>query len=212
VLRYRSKGKTMIQALPKPVTFEQFTQWYPDTGRYELHNGVIVEMNQPLGEHEFIIGMLSHKLTAEIIRLVLPYFIARNAFVKNPASDSAYCPDLVIVNPDNLGNETLWSKQSTLTQAASVPFVAEVVSTNWGIDYGNKVSDYEDMGISEYWILDYLGLGGRRFIGNPKLPTLSIYSLIDGEYQVTQFRGDDLIISPMFPELQLTAKQVLLTQ
>jgi Uma2 family endonuclease len=202
----------MIQALPKPVTFEQFTKWYPETGRYELHNGVIVEMNQPLGEHEFIIGMLSRKLTAEIIRLVLPYFIATNAFVKNPSTESAYCPDMVIVNPDNLVNETFWSKESTLTQPTSVPLIVEVVSTNWQTDYATKATDYESMGIPEYWILDYLGLGGRRFIGNPKLPTLSIYSLIDGEYQVTQFRGDDLIISPTFPELQLTAKEVLLTQ
>jgi Uma2 family endonuclease len=203
----------MVQALPKPVTFEQFAEWYPETGvRYELHNGVIVEMNQPLGEHEFIIGMLSRKLTTEIIRLGLPYFIARNAFVKNPASDSAYCPDMVIVNPGNLGNETLWSKQSTLTQAATIPFVAEVVSTNWGIDYGNKASDYEAIGIPEYWIIDYLGIGGRRFIGYPKQPTLSIYSLIDGEYQITQFRGDDVIVSPTFPELRLTAQEVLLTR
>ena len=200
----------MVQTLPKPVTFEQFTQWYPDTGiRYELHNGVIVEMNQPLGEHEFIIGMLSRKLTAEIIRLLFPYFIARNVFVKNPLADSAYCPDMAIVNPDNLVNEPLWEKQSTLTQSASVPLVVEVVSTNWQNDYANKANDYEAMGIPEYWILDYLGLGGRRFIGNPKLPTLSIYSLIDGEYQVSQFRGDDLIISPTFPELNLTAKEVL---
>ena len=121
----------MVQTLPKPVTFEQFIQWYPDTGiRYELHNGVIVEMNQPLGEHEFIILTLCYSL----------------------------------------------------------------------------------MKVPEYWIIDYLGVGGRRFIGNPKLPTLSIYYLIDGEYQVTQFRGDELIISPTFPELNLTAKEVLLTK
>jgi Uma2 family endonuclease len=68
------------------------------------------------------------------------------------------------------------------------------------------------MGIPEYWILDYLGLGGRRFIGSPKQPTLSVYSLIDGEYQVSQFRGDEVIVSPTFPELRLTAKEVLLVQ
>ena len=27
------------------------------------------------------------------------------------------------------------------------------------------------MGIAEYWILDYQGLGGRRYIGSPKQPT-----------------------------------------
>jgi Uma2 family endonuclease len=50
---------------------------------------------------------------------------------------------------------------------------------------------------------------GVRFIGQPKQPTLSIYQLIDGEYQVQQFRGKDLISkSLIFPELSLTAEQV----
>jgi Uma2 family endonuclease len=51
-------------------------------------------------------------------------------------------------------------------------------------------------------------LGGRRFIGNPKQPTFSIYQLIDGEYQVKQFRGGEGIEFPTFPELKLTAQQV----
>ncbi len=45
-------------------------------------------------------------------------------------------------------------------------------------------------------------------IGNPKQPTLSVYQLMDGEYQVTQFRGSDKIFSPTFSELNLTADQV----
>jgi Uma2 family endonuclease len=64
------------------------------------------------------------------------------------------------------------------------------------------------MGIPEYWIVGYLGLGGRRYIGNPKRPTFSVYHLIDGEYQVSQFRGDDRIVSPTFPDLNLTVQQV----
>lgn len=35
-----------------------------------------------------------------------------------------------------------------------------------------------------------------------------IIRLIDGEYQVTQLRGDDRIVSPTFPELNLTVQQV----
>jgi Uma2 family endonuclease len=64
------------------------------------------------------------------------------------------------------------------------------------------------MGIPEYWIIDYAALGAKKFIGNPKQPTFSIYQLIDGEYQAAQFRGNDKIISPSFPELNLTAAQV----
>ncbi|PSB51797.1 hypothetical protein C7B67_09635 [filamentous cyanobacterium Phorm 6] len=60
-----------------------------------------------------------------------------------------------------------------------------------------------------YWIVDYLGLGGRRYIGNPKQPTLSVYQLVDGEYELMKFQGHDRIESAAFPELNLTAQQVL---
>jgi Uma2 family endonuclease len=95
-----------------------------------------------------------------------------------------------------------------VTQGASIPLVVEVVSTNWRVDYLTKVKDYEEIGISEYWIVDYLGLGGRRFIGNPKQPTILIHELIEGEYQVTSFQRDERIFSPTFPELALTANQI----
>ena len=75
-------------------------------------------------------------------------------------------------------------------------------------EYVRVASRREEIGILEYWIVDYLALGGRRYIGNPKLPTVSIYSLVDDEYQVTQFQGNDLIISPTFRELNLTAKEI----
>ncbi len=64
------------------------------------------------------------------------------------------------------------------------------------------------MGIPEYWIVDYAALGGREFIGKPKQPTILICSLEEGEYVVNKFRGNDQIISPIFPELNLTAKQI----
>lgn len=82
--------------------------------------------------------------------------------------------------------------------------------------YGHKFIDYEALQIPEYWVVDYLGLGGRRYIGAPKQPTFSVYQLVDGEYQVQQFRGSDSlaetlrerILSLTFPELNLTAEQV----
>jgi Uma2 family endonuclease len=81
------------------------------------------------------------------------------------------------------------------------------VSTNWRDDYFKKFADYEALGIPAYWIVDY-ALGGRRFIGNPKQPTLSVCKLIDGEYEVKVFRGGDRILTPTFPDLQLTADQI----
>ena len=198
----------MIQTATKPLTFEEFAEWKPENGRYELHNGEIVEMSQPLGEHEEVIGFLASELTAEFRRVKLPYFIPGKALVKLPENESAYSPDLLILNRPNLASELLWKKFSTVTQGASIPLVIEVVSTNWQDDYLRKVGEYELIGIPEYWIVDYLGLGGRRFIGNPKQPTISVYKLVEGEYQISLFRGDDYIESAAFTELKLTAQQV----
>lgn len=66
--------QAMTQALPKPITFEEFLEPKPETGRYELHDGVIIEM-QPTGEHEEITGFLITKLAMQFERLNLPYFI-----------------------------------------------------------------------------------------------------------------------------------------
>ena len=65
----------MVQALPKTITFEDFLEGKPDAGCYELHDGVIVEM-QPQGEHEEINGFLGGEVTVELKRLNLPYFIS----------------------------------------------------------------------------------------------------------------------------------------
>ena len=200
----------MVQTLTKLVSFEEFIQFYPETGsRYELHNGEIVEMNPPVGDHEFVIGFLVRKISGELDRLDLSYLIPKTTFIKAAKSESAYLSDILLLNPANLLNEPLWKKESTVTQAASVPLVIEIVSSNWQTDYTHKTNDYESMGIPEYWIVDYGAFGGKRFIGNPKQPTISIYSLVDDEYIVNQFRGDDLIISPLFPELKLTLSQIL---
>lgn len=199
----------MVQAVPQLMTLEEFLDWYPDGyGRYELWNGVVIEM-QPTGTHEQVGGFLGLKLGVEIDRLALPYIIPRQAIIKPIDTDkSGYNPDAIVLDQPALSEEPLWKKRSTITQGKSVRVVIEVVSTNWRDEYGHKFIDYEALGIPEYWIVDYLGLGGRRYIGSPKQPTFSVYQLIDGEYHVQQFRGSDRIVSPAFPELTLTAEQV----
>ena len=200
----------MVQTLArtKLVTFAEFAEWKPENRLYELHDGVIIEMPQPLGKHEEVKGFLSTELVFAYRRLNLPYFLPSQAFVKVPDAESAYLPDILILKQSNLINEPLWEKQSTVTQGASIIIAIEVVSTNWRVDYLTKVKDYEEIGIPEYWTVDYLGIGGRRFIGNPKQPTILVHELMDSEYQVTAFQGDEWVISPSFPELNLTANQI----
>jgi Uma2 family endonuclease len=200
----------MTQALIKPITVKEFLEWIPENSakRYELHNGAIVEMAQPTGDHEDIIGFLSEKITLEYVRLGMPYTIPKMALVQSASSDSCYSPDVLLLNRPALKLEPLWKKHSTVQLGDSIPLVIEVVSTNWRDDYHKKFGEYEEIGIKEYWIVDYLGLGGRKFVGNPKQPTISIFNLIEGEYQISQFRATERIASTLFPELSLTVQQI----
>ncbi|MDF5710852.1 MAG: Uma2 family endonuclease [Nostoc sp. S4] len=200
----------MTQAIPNLVTFEEFVDRLRENsgGRHELHNGEIVEMAQPVGDHEEVKGFLTIKLSAFIDRLDLPYIVPNQAIVRPLKKDSGYFPDVLVLNRTNLTNEPLWKKQSTVSLAASIPLVIEVVSTNWRDDYYLKYADYEEMGIPEYWIIDYAALGGRNFIGNPKQPTIFVCNLVDGEYQINKFQDSDRIISLTFPELNLTPNQI----
>jgi Uma2 family endonuclease len=208
IKREKASVVTMTQTLPGLVTFEEFTAWRPEGGRYELHDGVIVEMPQPVGGHEEVTGFLARIVTIEFDKLNLPYIIPKTALIKPPENASGYSPDVLLINRDNLVNEPLWKKQSTVTEAASIPLAIEVVSTNWRDDYYKKFADYEIIGIPEYWIVDYAALGGREFIGNPKQPAIFVCELVEGEYIKQIFRGNDLIISPTFPQLNLTAMQI----
>ncbi len=164
---------------------------------------------QPIGNHEEVISFIMMELVVQIKQLGLSYLIPKQALIKPlDTNKSAYNPDVLILDKSSLNDEPLWKTRSTITQGKTVPLVIEVVSTNWGYDYGHKLVDYEALGIAEYWIVDYLGLGGKRYIGDPKQPTISIYQLVDEEYQVQQFRSNDLLISSIFTDLNLTAQQI----
>lgn len=198
----------MVHAIPQLMTFDEFIAWYPEDGRYELINGRACEV-KPTGPYEQVGAYLNRRLLVEIDRLQLPYFIPKSCTVKPFSEQSGYLPDVVVVDQTKLANEPRWQRESTLIHGLSMPLVIEIVSTNWRDDYQRKAADYEEMGIPEFWIVDYLGLGGRRHIGSPKQPTFSVYQLIEGEYQVSLFRKGERITSPTFPELNLTLDQVV---
>lgn len=201
----------MIQTLFKEnyLDFEEFINWYPDETEYhyELHNGTIIEMPKPRGQHSQIASFLITELTLEIRRLKLPYFIPKECLIKGN-NFSGYEPDGIVLDKNLLENEPYWEKQSTLISGNAVKLIIEIVSNNWSDDYALKLDAYESLGIKEYWIIDYLGLGGRKFIGYPKQPTLTIYTLENGEYYGNQFRENQAIKSTIFPELNLTASQI----
>jgi Uma2 family endonuclease len=221
---------TMIQAQTqtKIYTFDQFIEWYPEQSefRYELHDGIIIEMPKPRGKHSKLTGFAIEELLLAIREIGKrgTWFIPRESIVKPSRDKCGYEPDIIILDQENLSDETRWDQESVIQNTASIKIIMEVVSTNWRDDYYDKFRDYEEMGIPEYWIfedtaldgspglkqvsVDYAALGGRDFIGYPKQPTIFVCELIDGEYVKKMFRGNDLIKSPTFPQLNLTAQQI----
>lgn len=190
-----------------PLSVETFLTRYDD--RYELIDGEVFDL-EPTGQHEEVAAFLTTKLCVQIDAASLPWFTLQRGLLRPAAASmTAFRPDVAVVDRDALGQEPYWQAQSILTLGSSFKLVIEVVSRNWQNDYARKVEDYAALGIPEYWIVDYAGLGGTRHIGKPKQPTLSVCVLVDGEYDIQRRRGSDRLSSPTFPALNLTAAQVL---
>jgi len=193
-----------------PLSFDEFVEWYPESSEYcyELRRGVVIEMPKPRGKHSRLAGDLAFHLGMAIRQANQPYFIPKDCVVRI-ANDTGYEPDVVVLDGSLIAEEPRWERESVITLSQSIKLAVEVVSTNWRDDYLVKLADYETFGVQEYWIVDYLGIGGRRYIGSPKQPTFTVYTLVEGEYELQQFRGSDRIISPAFPELNLAAEQMM---
>ncbi len=198
--------------IPEPLTFAEFLVWDDGSGRnFELRDGFPMPIVDPNAKHEDVADELCVRLSDHCKELNLAYVSKRQKQVmtgKNLASgrEESRRADIVVFVKDE------WEilRQSSNSAAAYIPppLVIEVVSTNWRDDYEYKLNEYEALGISEYWVVDYAGLGGIRYIGKPKQPTITVYQLVDGEYQPEYFRGDSKIKSLIFPDLNLTADQV----
>ncbi|MBE9066677.1 Uma2 family endonuclease [Leptolyngbya cf. ectocarpi LEGE 11479] len=197
----------MVQNIPKALTFEEFTAQYGDDTRYELIDGELVEM-EPTRPHEQVTGFVNLQLNLAIAQLKQPYFIPMRCLIKPLGPVSAFKPDVVVLDRPALEAESLWQREPIITLGTSAKLVVEVVSTNWQNDYARKYDDYQAMGIPEYWIVDYLGLGGTYFIGSPKQPTVTICNLKNNHYEMNQFRQGETLVSCVFPEISLQAEQI----
>lgn len=200
----------MIQAAAKPLMFDDFIGLYPeDGGRYELRHGEIVEM-RPIGPHEEVIALIRRKLDFEIERLSLPYFIPQSCLVKPYREAEGYLPDIIVLDKEKVKEDPYWQKHSSVSTSDPIKLIVEVVSTNWQDDYLTKLAEYEKLGVPEYWVADYRALGGVRFIGSPKTPTVWVYKLEREEYQEGKaFKQGQSLASLAFPELALTIDQIV---
>ena len=202
----------MVAIAQKTLSFEEFLNRDDDSGRsFELVNGVAMPLSEATAKHEDVLDGLCRLLVDHCQSLNLPYVPRQSKQVRLNAapgeSESSRKADIVVFAKE----EWVRMRQSSASAAAYIPppLAIEVVSTNWRDDYRIKLNDYETLGILEYWIVDYAGLGGVQYIGSPKQSTVTINRLIDGEYQAQRYQGEAIIVSPTFPQLVLTTAQIV---
>jgi Uma2 family endonuclease len=199
----------MTYTLAKTFTVDRFIAEYGDNYRYELADGEPIDM-EPTGLHETVSGKLATQIGIAIINARYPWFIPRTCLIQ-PFADLATArrPDIIVLDETLLSNEPLWQRQPVITIGRSIKLVVEVVSTNWETDYARKVEEYALLGIPEYWIVDYRGLGGIAFIGKPKQPTFTVCQLDRDDYRQHQYRLGEPISSGLLPDLQLRLDDIL---
>lgn len=202
----------MIAIAQKTLSFEEFLNWDDASGRsFELVNGVAMPLSEPTAKHEDVVDGLCRLLVDHCQSLNLPYVPRQSKQVRlntQPGeAESSRKADIVVFAKE----EWVRMRQSSASAAAYIapPLAIEVVSTNWRDDYRIKLNEYETLGILEYWIVDYAGLGGVQYIGSPKQSTVTVNRLIDGEYQAQRYQGEATIVSPTFPQLVLTIAQII---
>ena len=199
----------MTYTSTKSLTFDEFIVQYGNNPRYELIDGELRDM-EPTGPHEAVAGKIAGQIFSEILRSNLNWFIPRTCLIKPPAAEAiALRPDVIVLDEVKLNQEPLWQREPIITNGSTIKLVVEVVSTNWQDDYARKVEEYALLGIPEYWIVDFRGLGGIAFIGKPKQPTFTACQLDGEEYQQQQYRLGQEIVSPLFPTLKLRLDDVL---
>jgi Uma2 family endonuclease len=197
----------ITQFQPK-LTFKQFLEQCPEDGRYELVNGEIVRI-LATRQHEDVADFIAKRFDQEVDRKGLNYKVSGRivlATQTNAGVEQGRFPDVSVVDLAQ------WRSNRRSYNALNEPIqlVVEVVSTNWEDDYIDKLDEYRRLGILEYWIVDYLALGSRDYLGNPKQPSVFVYVLNDQQqYEMQRFQGSDRILSPTFPELNLTMNEIL---
>ncbi|PZO17899.1 MAG: hypothetical protein DCF25_10415 [Leptolyngbya foveolarum] len=199
----------MTYTLTKPLTFDEFVAQYGNDFRYELADAEVIDM-EPTGTHEAVGGKIAAKISIAIANADFPWCIPRTCLLR-PFGEVATSrrPDVVVLDEIALTDEPRWEKEPVITLGRSVKLVVEVVSANWETDYARKLEEYALLGIPEYWIVDFRGLGGTAFIGRPKQPTLTVCTLDAEEYKQQQYRLGEPISSPLLPALKFCLDDVL---
>ncbi|MCY7274847.1 MAG: Uma2 family endonuclease [Phormidesmis sp. CAN_BIN44] len=191
----------MTQAKPRFRTIEEYLDYDDGTDtRYELVNGELVEMapENPLNP------VIASILFAAFLGLGIPPYrlVIGHQIATTSAKVTARQPDLVVHTEESL-NAILSGVKLLMPEMPPPMLVVEVVSSSdtdkrsKDRDYVEKPKEYAARGIPEFWQVD------------PDRAVVIVLSLKDGAYQSREFRGGNRVVSPTFPDLQLTAEQIL---
>ena len=193
-------AKTTKNTKPR-VTFADYLTYFDGSDtKYELVDGELVSMSLATGKHGGITKFLERDLDGEIERTGLPWIALQGLVgVRCPRGiglDTVRIPDVVVMQRDDW--QALQEREAVIDFDLSAPLIViEVISPSTkNVDYRAKRTEYAARDIPEYWIVD------------PLEAKVSVLINSDGWYDVTEFYGDELIISPTFPELQLTPKSI----
>ena len=191
----------MTAATAQRMTLKDYLTYNDGTDtRYELEDGVLIEMGaeNPLNPQiaSFLLSIF-FQLGVPIYRLVIGHQIGVSC-----TGATARQPDLIVHSKES---DAAIMHDGKLLQFNAPPpmLVVEVVSSSdtdqksRSRDYVDKRREYAARGIPEYWIVD------------PIAEVVSICTLNDRSYQSVEFRNDDVLISPTFPALTLTAQNIL---
>jgi Uma2 family endonuclease len=191
-------------ATARKMSLEEYLNYDDGTdARYELVDGVLVEMSLGTGKHSGIIRRLNKAFEREAENMglawaALPALVGVETKVTGK-KDHARIPDVTVL-PEaqwNVIEARSGSAVIRLHEAAPI-LVAEVISPSTkSTDLGQKRSEYADRGINEYWLID------------PVKKVVLVLTLVGNAYQEATFTGNSVIISLTFPSLTLTAIEVL---
>lgn len=186
----------------KPLNLAEYLNYNDGTDTcYELVNGELIPMSLGTGKHGAIIKFLERTFDAEIERMGLNWTAIQSVLgIQSPRGgrwDTVRIPDVVILPLEQW--RELQNKEAVITLNQPVPLlIVEVVSESTKrTDYRAKKAEYSVLEISEYWIVD------------PLENKVTILTLVDEWYDELEFTGGVQIQSKTFPNLELTAEQIL---
>jgi Uma2 family endonuclease len=192
----------IMTKVPVKLTFEEYLNYDDETdNRYELVDGILVSMNPASPEHVAIIRFIFLQFYFEILRLKLDWEVFNGDVGIRTTPGRSRLPDVCIMTGSDWRQLRKSKSSSAVLEDQPLVLALEVVSPGeegHNRDYQDKPKEYARKRIPEYWIVD------------PIAQKISVLILVDDSYQTNIYTGQERIISPTFPELNLMVQQVLL--